>query len=121
MMKRGQNARDEHGNWDICGGALEFGELIEDAIGRELQEELCTAPLEVKFLTAYEAHRVHEGASTHWIALLHAVLVDPKTVKLGEPDKFDEIGWFHKNELPSPQHSQFHHSLAEALKAKILT
>jgi 8-oxo-dGTP pyrophosphatase MutT (NUDIX family) len=114
MMKRGQNARDEHGNWDICGGALEFGELVEDAIARELQEELCTAPLEIQFLTAYEAHRLYNGDPTHWIALLHGVKVDPKTVKLGEPDKFDDFGWFRKDELPTPQHSQFPKALAEA-------
>lgn len=120
LMKRGQNARDEHGNWDICGGALEFGERIEDGIRREVKEELCAKPIEIAFLTAYEAHREYKGDPTHWIALLHSVRVDPKAVKLGEPDKFDDFGWFGPEELPEPQHSQLFRSIAAAKEAGIL-
>jgi len=28
LMKRGPQARDERGKWDICGGAIEFGESM---------------------------------------------------------------------------------------------
>lgn len=83
MMKRGVNARDEHGVWDITGGAVEFGDTIESTLQRELHEELRTKPLEVKFLTAYDAHREYEGKKTHWIALIYAVKVNPATVILG--------------------------------------
>ncbi|HLZ14619.1 MAG TPA: NUDIX domain-containing protein [Candidatus Saccharimonadales bacterium] len=58
LQKRGPKARDEQGNWDITGGALEFGESIEDAVRREVSEELCVEAFDVKFLTAYEVHRV---------------------------------------------------------------
>ena len=34
------------------------------------------------------------------------VLVDPKQVKIGEPDKFDDIGWFEIDNLPDKLHSQ---------------
>jgi 8-oxo-dGTP diphosphatase len=47
LMKRGPAARDEHGRWDICGGAVEFGESIDEAIRREIMEELCAEPLDV--------------------------------------------------------------------------
>ena len=110
LQKRGQGARDERGNWDVGGGAIEFGETLEEAVLRELKEELLTTPKEVDFIHAYEAHRVHEGTPTHWIALLHAVKVDPKQVKIGEPHKIDEIGWFNSKILPNPLHSQFHKS-----------
>lgn len=121
MMKRGQKARDERGTWDICGGALEFGESIDDAIRREVMEELSTKALDIVFLHAGDAHRTnHEGDKTHWIWLLHAVLVDPNTVKIGEPHKIDEIGWFDKDSLPKPLHSQFHNALKAALEAGIL-
>ncbi len=120
MMKRGAKARDEHGRWDIMGGSMEFGELIEETLRRELYEELRTKPLRIQFLTAYEAHRQHKSDKTHWIALLHGVEVDPKTIMLGEPDKFDEIGWFTAATLPSPLHSQFHKALKAALVAGIL-
>lgn len=120
LMKRGQRARDEQGRWDVCGGAIEFGESIDEAIKREVSEELCTEAQEIDFLTAYDAHREHAGSKTHWIALVHAVKVDPKKVKNGEPHKIDEIGWFNSSSLPAPRHSQFDKSFAAAKKAKIL-
>lgn len=110
LMKRGKNARDEHGRWDCVGGAIEFGETIEEAIARECREELCTDPLDMEFLTVYDAHRTHEGEPTHWVAIMYVVRVDPTKVRIGEPEKFDDIGWFTSTTLPSPLHSQFHKS-----------
>ncbi len=108
LMKRGSEARDEQGNWDICGGAIEFGESIDEALRRELKEELCADPIDIEFLTVYDAHRVHaDGSPTHWVALAHAVKVDPAKVKIGEPHKIAEIGWFTSDNLPSPLHTQF--------------
>ena len=122
MMKRGPEARDERGNWDICGGALEFGESIEAAIRREVMEELCVDALEIKFIHAGDAHRVnHDGDKTHWVWLLHGVLVDPKRVKIGEPHKITEIAWFNLSNLPSPLHSQFHHALRGAKMSQLIT
>lgn len=121
LMKRGKGARDEHGCWDICAGALEFGESVDEAIEREMMEELITKPLDTVFLTVGDAHRVnYEGQKTHWVYLLHAVRVDPKTAKLGEPHKFDEIGWFNLKTLPSPMHSQFSKILKPAKEAGII-
>lgn len=120
LMKRGPKARDEHGRWDICGGALEFGESITDAITRELYEELCAEPLDIKFLTAYDAHRNLDSIQTHWVALVHAVLVNPDRVTIGEPHKITEIGWFTQDSLPKPLHSQFHKALAAAIEAEII-
>jgi len=110
MQKRSQQCRDERGRWDIGGGAVEFGESIDEAIRRELKEELCVEALEIDFLTAYDAHREHEGSKTHWVALAHAVKVDPKQVKIGEPHKIDQIGWYATDTMPKPLHSQCHKS-----------
>ncbi len=121
LQKRSQNTRDERGTWDVGGGALEFGENIEDAVRREVLEELCTKALKVEFLLAYEAHRTnHEGQRTHWIALGHAVQVDPKKIKIGEPHKIDEIGWFTSKNLPMPLHSHMHKTLNAAVTAEII-
>ncbi len=120
LLKRGVKARDEHGKWDICGGALDFGESVEDGLKRELMEELCTEAMDMKFLEAVEVIRQQDDTKTHWIALLHAVRVDPQTVKLGEPHKFDEIGWFSAKTLPSPLHSQFPKVLKAAREARII-
>lgn len=110
MMQRGPKARDERGKWDICGGAIEFGELVEDAVRRELMEELCVKPTNVEFITAYEAHREHDGKQTHWVQLLHTAQVDPAQVKIGEPHKISQLGWFNSTNLPEPRHSMFNKS-----------
>lgn len=121
LQKRSQNTRDERGTWDIGGGAIEFGESIDDALKREIQEELGTEPLDVQFLEVGDAHRVnHEGDKTHWVYLLHAALVDPSKVKINEPDKIDEIGWFTLDNLPEPMHSMFPKVIAPARKAGIV-
>lgn len=116
LMKRGPGARDEQGHWDICGGAIEFGESIDEAIKREVREELCVEPIDIEFLTAYDAHRQHtDGSPTHWVALAHVAKVDPAKVKIGEPHKIAEIGWFYSHELSSPLHTQFQKNYQPAL------
>lgn len=116
LQKRGTQTRDEQGRWDVGGGAIEFGEHIHDAVRREVMEELLTDPLEIEFLTVYDAHReLDDGQATHWIAIIHAVRVDPAQVKIGEPHKIDELGWFTSNQLPEPLHSQFWKSYQVAL------
>lgn len=115
LQKRGPKCRDEQGRWDVGGGAIEFGESIDEAIRREVFEELCVEPQDIEFLTVYDAHREHEANKTHWIAIIHAVKVDPTKVKIGEPHKIDELGWFTSKDLPAPLHSQFHKSYDIAL------
>lgn len=120
LMKRGPKARDERGCWDVCGGAIEFGESVDEAIKREVMEELCVEVKDIDFLEVYDAHREHEGSRTHWIQIVHAVLVDPKGVKIGEPHKISEIGWFGLDDLPSPLHSQFSKCLEPAKRHGII-
>ena len=115
LNKRGPGARDENGRWDVGGGAIEFGEPIIDAVKREIMEELCVEPLEIKFLTIYDAFREIDGVNTHWVTVMHSVLVDPKNVKIGEPEKIDAVDWFTSDNLPSPLHSQFWKSFQVAL------
>lgn len=120
LQKRSANCRDEQGMWDVGGGALEFGERLEDAVRREVFEELNTEAKDVKFLKAYEALRDNNGVATHWMAFTHTVLVDPSSVSIGEPHKIDEIGWFNSTNLPSPLHSQFHQSYDTAFVLGLL-
>ena len=106
MQKRGQNCRDEKGNWDIGAGGLDFGLTVEHTLRKEIEEEYSTKILEYEFLGYRDVHRHDIGRMTHWLALDFKVLVDNEKVANGEPHKFDEIDWFKINELPSPTHSQ---------------
>ena len=118
MAKRSVNSRDEKGNWDIGGGALEFSERVEETVKKEIKEEYCTDVLSCEFLGFRDVHRQHDGKKTHWIALDFKVLVDREKAANGEPHKFDEIGWFTLKTLPSPLHSQLPHFL-EKYKEKL--
>ncbi len=107
MSKRNNNARDEHGRWDIGGGGLEFGDTVEHTIRKEVKEEYCTDVLSYEYLGFRDVHRVREGKPDHWVALDFKILIDPKKVKNGEPHKFDDVKLFRFETLPDPVHSQF--------------
>jgi len=121
LQKRSQNCRDEQGKWEFGGGALEFGEKLEDAVAREVREEHSTTPLEIKFLKNWESLRDNNGTPTHWVAFVYAVLIDPASAKIGEPHKIDETGWFTSKNLPSPVHSMFHEAYGAALSLGIIS
>ncbi len=106
MHKRSKQARDEHGNWDIGAGGIELGDGVEETLFKEIKEEYGANIIDFEFLGYRDIKRQDHEVKTHWLALDFKVLVDPSTVINGEPHKFDEVGWFTLNRLPSPVHSQ---------------
>lgn len=107
MQKRGAQARDEQGAWDIGGGGLELHDTVENTLRKEIKEEYCTDVVNFEFLGYRDVHRQHQGQPTHWIALDFKVLIDPAKVKNGEPHKFDEVKWFKLDHCPANMHSQW--------------
>jgi len=105
LHKRSAACRDEQGRWDCGGGAMEFGETFEQAVAREIREEYGVEPLELVRATTANVLRENNGVKTHWIAVIHVAKVDPADVRINEPEKMDEIGWFKVGELPEPLHS----------------
>lgn len=106
LGKRGKNARDEQGKWDIGGGGVEFGDTAVDTLKKEIKEEYSTDVLNYEYLGYRDIHREHEGKKTHWVTLDFKVFVDKEKVKNGEPHKFDAVEWFTLGSLPAPLHSQ---------------
>lgn len=120
LHKRSKKNRDEHGRWDPGGGSMEFGETFEEAVKREVKEEYCAEILKLDFITVDNVLRTHKGRKTHWIAVVFAAKVNPKQTKIGEPEKMDDIGWFHPDKLPTPLHSKMDEFLKLVLKANVL-
>ncbi len=116
LHKRSNKCRDEIGCWDCGGGSMEFGESFEEAVCREIEEEYCVKPEEVKLVEVRNVLRDNNGIPTHWIACVHACKLDPEKVAIGDPEKMDDIGWFSVDELPEPLHSCFkpHFELVKA-------
>lgn len=119
MHKRSKNCRDEIGRWDTGSGSLEFGETPEQGVAREIQEEYCVKPKRLKPCGVYNALRKNGTVKTHWIAFLFVAEVDPKKVKIGEPDKMEELGWFPMDKLPRPLHSGFRNQLKVIRKSGV--
>jgi 8-oxo-dGTP pyrophosphatase MutT (NUDIX family) len=110
LARRSSGARDEAGTWDTGAGALEHGETFEQAVAREVAEEYATTALAIETIGVRNVLR--GSPVSHWVAVIFAVEVDPAEVSIGEPHKFDELGWFALDELPHPQHSQLAETLA---------
>lgn len=111
LARRSAGARDEPGTWDCGAGALEFGETFEAAVAREVGEEYGVRPLDIERIGVRNVLR-GDPVDSHWVAVVFAVRVEPGEVRIGEPHKFDALGWFGSDELPGPLHSQCGESLA---------
>jgi 8-oxo-dGTP diphosphatase len=112
LARRSAGARDEPGTWDCGAGAIEFGETFEEAVTREVTEEYATGPLSIELRGVRNVLRA--DPPSHWVAVLLAVRLDPAAVRIGEPHKFDDLGWFALDALPGPLHSQLTATLAIA-------
>lgn len=106
MAKRSLECRDEKGKWDIGGGKLDLFKVVEDMVREEIRDEYCADALDMAFLGYRDAIREENGVKLHWLALDFLVRVDRKQVRIGEPHKFDDIGWFTPANRPADVHSQ---------------
>jgi ADP-ribose pyrophosphatase YjhB (NUDIX family) len=97
---------------------VELGDTIENALRQEIREEYSAEIVKSEFLGFRDVHREYEGRKTHWVALDFKVLVERERVKNGEPHKFETLGWFRLEALPTPLHSQLPHAL-EKYKEKL--
>ena len=81
--------------WELPGGKLEVGEPAENAVIREAHEELCVELEIIKKLG--EAEFVSNDTTKNYTWFLTRV-VDGQP-KIGEPDKFDDLRYWHIDEL----------------------
>lgn len=105
VHKRSDKCRDEIGCWDFGGGGIKFGESIEDALIREVEEEYGTRPVSYEFLDYEEAVREEKRVKSHWISFDFKVLLERDKVKNMEPEKHSELKWVTFADLPTPLHS----------------
>ena len=113
LHKRSRNTRDEHGAWDPGSGKLEMGADPDKNVLKEVLEEYGCVGIIQEALPAHALRRMDRGRGTFWIAIPHFVLVNPDEVRIGEPDKIDEIGWFTLDQLPQPLHTGFAYTLSQ--------
>lgn len=101
LSKRSQNAKNERGCWEAPGGAVHFGEKLEDAVSREVKEEY---GIDIEIIKQFPAaDHLLPDEKQHWVATTFLAKVKKGQVpKIMEPDKCDQIGWFALDSLPKP-------------------
>lgn len=114
LIKRGDKSRNEVGFWGKPGGAVEFGEKVEDAVKRELKEELNIDIEIIKFLS-YTDHII-KSENQHWLVINYIAKIIGGELKNMEPEKIDEIGWFKFDNLPEKLNQTAVEPIEEYLK-----
>jgi mutator protein MutT len=92
LALRGQKAKNEKGKWEIPGGSVEFGETLENALKREIFEELGIEIEIVKLLDVCDHILKDEGQ--HWVSPTYICKITKGIPTVKEPEKCDGIGWF---------------------------
>ncbi|EKE28213.1 MAG: MutT/nudix family protein [uncultured bacterium (gcode 4)] len=96
LLKRSKNCKNDVWYWSRTGWTVEFWETVENALKREVKEEIWVDIKIVKSL-GYMDHFVEKQ---HWVSFSFiAKIISWEIVNL-EPHKCDEIRWFGINDLP---------------------
>jgi mutator protein MutT len=116
LLKRTSKTRNKAGFWMQPGGGVEFGEKVEDAVKREIKEELDIDIELIKFLCFTE--EIMKDENQHWISFNYLAKIIGRKVKNLEPDKHEEIKWFSLDNLPEKLAQNTTDSIREYLKLK---
>lgn len=101
LARRGQQATNERGCWEVPGGGVEFGEGLAAAVRRELWEEFAVTIEIVEQFPA--ADHLLPDERQHWVATTFLARLQPgQSPRIVEPHKCDAIGWFPLDQLPCP-------------------
>lgn len=90
----------EAGYWGLPGGKVDWLEPIENAVVREVREELGISLHETELLCV--ADQIDSVRETHWVALVYLASRFDGDPKLIEPHKHAASGWFSLAQMPEP-------------------
>ena len=88
----------EAGSWGLPGGKIDFGELAERAVVREIAEEL-GVEIALDGLACI-AQTIERGDGRHWVAPVYNAHIVAGAPKLMEPEKHGGWDWFDLDDLP---------------------
>jgi len=98
LQLRGPKAKNERGLWKLPGGAIEYGEKAEEALKRELKEEL---GIEIKIIKQiFCLDDILKEENQHWLVPFYLCRIKKRIPKILEPEKTTKIAWFSLKNLP---------------------
>lgn len=89
----------QSGTWGLPGGHLEFGESFEEALSRELKEELGISPTSMRQFGVFNTMFL---PSSHHVQIAFIVETYDGTPVNNEPNRCSEIRFFPLDALPEP-------------------
>lgn len=95
LTQRGRISRDEFGKWENCGGAVEKNETKEDAIKREVKEEIGTE-LKIKSILYEDKFTTDSGANWQVTIFSGEIIGKPSAQNT---DENSDVKWFKKEKL----------------------
>ena len=89
----------EAGCWNLPGGKVDYGERVEDAIVREIAEEI---GVKIALLRPLGVVQMIGLDDQHWVAPIHLAEIVAGEPENREPDKHEAIVWAPLDAPPSP-------------------
>nr|WP_313372348.1 NUDIX domain-containing protein [Brucella intermedia] len=90
----------ETGCWGWLGGKVEWMETVEDAVRREIREEI-GVEIELLDLLCVVNHFETAGPIEHWVAPVFLSRITDKHPTIAEPEAIEALGWFDCDDLPA--------------------
>ena len=102
LMKRGSDCRNCVGYWAIPGGCIDRFETAENAVKREIKEEI-GVDIEILQLLSVANDFIKDDIkdeNEHWITPQFLCRIISGIPAICEPKKCDELRWFDMSTLP---------------------
>ncbi len=94
LARRSMQSRGQPGKWENAGGEVDFNESNEDAIRREIKEELGVEFVIDKILLE---DKFNSGEDDWYVVLFGGSIVGEPCVMI--PEELSEVKWFNLSEL----------------------